>query len=61
MNSQLKLWYIDTLMKERQYSMFDLDAIEKDWKENSFRLTDKEIRQIYISEVITTNAFYENL
>ena len=41
--------------------MFDLDVIEKDWKENSFRLTDKEIRQIYISEGVTTKAFSEKL
>ena len=37
--------------------MFDLDAIENDWKENSFRLTDKEIRQIYISEGVTTKDY----
>lgn len=37
--------------------MFDLDAIEKDWKENSFCLTDKEIRQIYISEGVTNKAY----
>ena len=37
--------------------MFDLDAIEKDWKDNSFRLTDEEIRKIYIAEGVTTKAY----
>lgn len=41
--------------------MFDLDAIEKDWKENSFCLTDKEIREIYISEGVTTKAYSEKV
>ena len=37
--------------------MFDLDAIEKDWKDNSFCLTDEEIRKIYIAEGVTTKAY----
>ena len=39
--------------------MFDLDAIEKDWKENSFCLSNKEIREIYIAEGVTTKAYDE--
>lgn len=38
--------------------MFDLDAIEKDWKENSFCLSDEEIRKIYIEEGVTIDAYY---
>ncbi len=38
--------------------MFDLDAIEKDWKDNSFCLTDEEIRKIYIEEGVTIDAYY---
>ena len=53
-------WYIDILMI-REDNMFDLDAIEKDWKENSFCLTDKEIREIYISEGVTTKAYREKV
>ena len=30
--------------------MFDLDLIEKDWINNSFRLSDEDIRNIYKSE-----------
>ena len=41
--------------------MFDLDAIEKDWKENSFCLSDKEIREIYIAEGVTTKAYDETM
>ena len=37
--------------------MFDLDAIENDWLDNSFCLTDEEIRKIYISEGVTTKAY----
>ena len=39
--------------------MFDWDAIEKDWKENSFCLTDEEIRKIYINEGVTRKAYAE--
>lgn len=39
--------------------MFDLAKIEKDWQENSFCLSDKEIREIYISEGITTKDWAE--
>lgn len=41
--------------------MFDLDAIEKDWKENSFCLSDKDILEIYKAEGITTTAFKEEI
>lgn len=41
--------------------MFDLDIIEKDWKENSFYLSDDEIMQIYIQEGITTKELSENM
>lgn len=41
--------------------MFDLDAIEKDWKENSFCLSNKEIREIYIAEGVTTKAYDETM
>ena len=37
--------------------MFDLDEIERDWKENSFCLTDEEIMNIYIQEGVTTLAY----
>ena len=39
--------------------MFDFDEIEKDWLDNSFCLTDEEIRKIYISEGVTTKAYAE--
>lgn len=39
--------------------MFDLDEIEKDWIDNSFCLTDEEIRKIYIAEGVTTKAYAE--
>lgn len=39
--------------------MFDLDAIEKDWKENSFRLSDEEIRKIYVAEGVTKKDQYD--
>jgi len=39
--------------------MFDLDEIEKDWLDNSFCLTDEEIRKIYIAEGVTTKAYAE--
>lgn len=38
--------------------MFDLDAIEKDWKDNSFCFSDEEIRKIYIEEGVTIDAYY---
>ena len=40
--------------------MFDLDTIEKDWKENSFCLSDEEIRNIYIAEGVTTKAYNDS-
>ena len=39
--------------------MFDLDAIEADWKEHCVCLSDKEIREIYIAEGVTTKAYDE--
>ena len=39
--------------------MFDLDEIERDWKENSFCLSDEEIRKIYIAEGVTIDAYYD--
>ena len=39
--------------------MFDLDKIENDWKNNSFRLSEDEIQQIYCSEGVTLNNNYE--
>ena len=39
--------------------MFNLDEIEKDWLDNSFCLTDEEIRKIYIAEGVTTKAYAE--
>lgn len=39
--------------------MFDLDLIEQDWKNNSFRLSEEEIIEIYRSEGITLKE-YEN-
>lgn len=41
--------------------MFDLDMIERDWLNNSFRLTEKEIMEIYRSENITLNKYYEEI
>lgn len=37
--------------------MFDLDEIEKDWKKNSFRLTDEEIMTIYVQEGVTVEEY----
>ncbi len=37
--------------------MFDLDMIENDWKNNSFCLSDKEIREIYDKEDVTINKY----
>lgn len=39
--------------------MFDLDTIERDWKTNSFRLSEDEILEIYRSEGVTLNKYYE--
>jgi len=41
--------------------MFDLDEIEKDWKENSFCLTDKEVMDIFVSEGVTTRDYQKHL
>ena len=41
--------------------MFDLDAIEKDWLNNSFKLSEEEIIEIYRSENITLNKYYLEL
>ena len=37
--------------------MFDLDEIERDWKKNSFRLTDEEIMAIYVQEGVTVEEY----
>lgn len=37
--------------------MFDLDEIERDWKENGHHLTDKEILEIYKQEGVTTKEY----
>ena len=37
--------------------MFDLNAIEKDWLNNSFKLSEEEIIEIYRSENITLNKY----
>lgn len=37
--------------------MFNLDAIEKDWLNNSFKLNEEEIIEIYRSENITLNEY----
>ena len=41
--------------------MFDLDAIEKDWLDNSFCLTDEEIRKIYIAEGVSKKAYANSI
>lgn len=37
--------------------MFDLDLIEQDWKNNSFRLSEEEIIEIYRSEGVTKKEY----
>ena len=37
--------------------MFDLDEIERDWKENSFCLTDEAIMDIFVQEGVTNEAY----
>ena len=41
--------------------MFDLDAIERDWKINSFSLSEEEIIEIYRAEGITWKKYKEEL
>lgn len=41
--------------------MFDLDIIEIDWLNNSFRLSEEEIIEIYRSENITLSKYYEQI
>jgi len=41
--------------------MFDLDIIEKDWLNNSYKLSEEEIIEIYRSENITLNKYYEEM
>lgn len=41
--------------------MFDLDMIEEDWKNNSFRLSEEEIIKIYSSEGVTLNKYYQEI
>lgn len=41
--------------------MFDLDKIEQDWKENSFRLSEEEIIEIYRSEGATLRKYDEEM
>lgn len=41
--------------------MFDLDMIETDWLNNSFRLSEEEIIEIYRSENITLSKYYEQI
>lgn len=41
--------------------MFNLDLIEQDWKNNSFRLSEEEIIEIYRSEGITLSKYEEEL
>lgn len=41
--------------------MFDLDIIEEDWKNNSFRLSEEEIIEIYRSENITLSKYCEQI
>lgn len=41
--------------------MFDLDIIEKDWKENSYSLSEEEIIEIYRSENVTLNNYHEQI
>lgn len=39
--------------------MFDLDLLEKDWLDNSFRLTEEEIIEIYQKEGVTLKKYSE--
>lgn len=41
--------------------MFDLDIIEKDWKENSYSLSEEEIIEIYRSENVTLSKYNEQI
>lgn len=41
--------------------MFDLDMIERDWKDNSFSLSEEEIIEIYRAEGITWKKYDEEL
>ena len=41
--------------------MFDLDIIEMDWLNNSFKLSEEEIIKIYRSENITLSKYYEEI
>lgn len=41
--------------------MFDLDAIENDWKNNSFRLSEEEIIDIYSSEGVTLSKYNQEI
>lgn len=41
--------------------MFDLDKIEQDWKDNSFRLSEEEIIEIYRSEGATLREYEEEM
>ncbi len=41
--------------------MFDLDLIEQDWKNNSFRLSEEDIIEIYRSEGATLSRYEEEL
>ncbi len=40
--------------------MFNLDLIEQDWKNNSFRLSEEEIIEIYRSEGATLRYLKKN-
>lgn len=41
--------------------MFDLDAIEEDWKKNSFLLSEEDIIEIYQSENATLSKYNEEM
>lgn len=41
--------------------MFDLDLIEEDWKNNSFRLSEEEIIELYRSENVTLRDYEERI
>lgn len=41
--------------------MFDLETIEKDWLNNSFKLSEEEIIEIYRSENVTLNKYNEEI
>lgn len=41
--------------------MFDLDAIEEDWKNNSFILSEEDIIEIYRFEDVTLNKYNEEI